>query len=125
MTQIKSNDVTIKNIFLFRTNQLQRLPYLGYSLVSFLFAILGCVILIEAIELGSNCAIILLMFPLLLAVVWFGGGLSIARWKNCGHKAWLYGLAAVVTMLLDLYFKGVASSLLWLYLLLRPQSKKI
>ncbi len=66
-----------------------------------------------------------LLFPILIALFWFSIGLSVARWKNCGHKDWYYAVALVVTMLIDTFLMGVASTVLWLYLLFNPQSKNI
>ncbi|OBT13269.1 hypothetical protein A9264_14265 [Vibrio sp. UCD-FRSSP16_10] len=124
-TAINSPEANIKNIFFFKTNQLQRLAYVGYSLASFLFVAVCLVILFEIVNGSANGSLMILAFPVLIAAVWFGGGLSIARWKNCGNRGWVYCVVALVAMLMDIYLMGLASTLLWLYLIFWPQSKNL
>ncbi|PMG84558.1 hypothetical protein BCU83_04635 [Vibrio breoganii] len=119
------HDVSIKNVFLFKTNRLRRLPYLGYSFSSFIVAALSVLMLNQQASNSDGGGALFLLFPILIALFWFSIGLSVARWKNCGHKGWYYAVALVVTMLIDTFLMGVASTVLWLYLLFNPQSKNI
>lgn len=117
--------VSIKNVFLFKTNRLQRLAYLGYSFASFIVGFLCIFMIVSSMDESNGGGAVFLLFPVLIGLGWFSVGLSVARWKNCGHKGWYYAIALVVTMLIDTFLLGIASSLLWLYLLFNPQSKNI
>ncbi|WP_261836473.1 hypothetical protein [Vibrio ishigakensis] len=115
-----NESVSVKSIFLFRTNKLQRLAYLGYSAASIATVI---VLMMLVTSMGDSALVV--MIPLFFGFIWFGLGLSVARWKNCGHNGWLYLLALVVTMLLDTFMMGIAGIILWLYLIFAPQAKSV
>lgn len=120
LNSTSNESVSIKSIFLFKTNKLQRLAYLGYSAAS-IAAVMLLMMLLTSI--GDTGFVVLL--PLGFGFLWFGLGLSVARWKNCGHNGWLYLLAVVITVLLDTFMMGVAGIILWLYLIFAPQAKSV
>ncbi|CAM4162562.1 hypothetical protein [Vibrio neonatus] len=120
-----SHDVTMGSIFFFKTNKLQRLPYLAYSIASYIVALVSVLLLAMVAHESDMDYSMFLLIPTFLGLVWFISALSIARWKNCGHKVWQYVVVALIVTLLDLYFLGAMNVLLMLYLFFRPQSKNI
>lgn len=119
------HELNIKHIFLFKTNRLRRLPYLGYSFVTFVVSVFSIMLVMTMTMSHGQEPLMFLIFPMLLVMFWFGVGLCVARWKNCGHKGWYYPIALVLTMVLDLFLLGFAGMLLWLYLIFNPESNKI
>ncbi|GAD79962.1 hypothetical protein [Vibrio ezurae] len=120
-----SGDVTMRNILCYRTNKLQRLPFLAYTIASYIVTLVSVLLLtLVAHESDLDYSMVLLV-PIFIGLIWFISGLSIARWKNCGHKTWHYIVLTLCCTVLDFYFLGAANTLLTLYMLFRPQSHKV
>ncbi|MCQ1059598.1 hypothetical protein LRP52_43135 [Photobacterium sp. ZSDE20] len=121
----KRVEFSIKSALLFKTNGLQRLPYLGYSVLCFVLVIVALFVLFAGIDSLAEGFLVLLAVVSFFILTWFGLSLSVARWKNCGNKGWYYAIALIITLVLDTLLMGVAGFVLWLYLLFNPQDSSI
>ncbi|KLV02334.1 hypothetical protein ABT56_21520 [Photobacterium aquae] len=128
------NPLTITNVLLFRTNKMQRLAYLGYSIIATVFMFIFCTVAIKRIydyaqysHYGSDdigFGAILLFLLLFFINFWVLIAIAISRWKNCGNSGWTYLLALVGVFIADYYLMGSAITILNIYLLLVPQDIK-